>query len=122
MSGVLSTTAGRRRDGIPSQLIEMFRAVFVDNSTGFEDVDLLMRKQTLVSGQPIENGCRVHIAPKPVSLDLTDVLLATSTSGCSSSSSFFSSPPGAEWPAVSSSDLRPLEFPNSNSRTIRGLL
>ena len=38
MSGVLSTTAGRRRDGIPSQLIEMFRAVFVDNSTGFDYV------------------------------------------------------------------------------------
>ena len=61
MSGVLSTTAGRRTDGIPNQLIEMFRAVFVDNSMGFEDVDLLMRNQTLVSGQPIENGCRVHI-------------------------------------------------------------
>ena len=98
------------------------RAVFVDNSMGFEDVDLLMRKQTFVSGQPIENGCRVHIAPKPVSLDLADVLLATSPPGCSSSSSSFSSPPGAEWPAVSSSDLRQLEFPDSNSRTIRGLL
>ncbi len=61
-------------------MVLLTRAVSVDNSMGCEDVDLLMRKQTLVSGQPIEHGCRVHIAPRPVSLDLTDVLHADVTS------------------------------------------
>ena len=35
----------------------MFRAVFVDNSMGFEDVDLLMRKQTLV----VDNQSRMVV-------------------------------------------------------------
>ncbi len=65
MSGVLSTTAGRRRDGIPSQLIEMFRAVFVDNSAGFGYVV----PAPLVLGESYGRRCQPTAAarPKPTS-------------------------------------------------------
>ena len=60
MSGVLSTTAGRRRDGIPSQLIEMFRAVFVDNSTGFDYV----APAPLVLGESYGSRCQPTAAAR----------------------------------------------------------